>query len=255
MRGPRWFEERVALPAGRSDPRLGRAWAGTGGLAASGEPGLRGRPAARAGRPLRRRSCLGSDSGDLLAAAQRRPGGAEAGVEAAGAGWPRARLRAAPQAGRALVRRCGRPPSPAEPGGRGPGGGCAAPRLGRRPGLMSKSMPFLGASLCSSPSSSKANRLPRVICSPFAESARGRWQAQPHARPCGAGRSGESPQMGPPHPRRSALRDPRPPPMFPTPEQSCVLARSRSPGRRTGRSLSPGCPPGSHLGPRFDGIC
>ena len=33
---------------------------------------------------------------------------------------------------------------------------------GSQPGLMSKSMPFLGASLCSSPSFSKAERLPRV---------------------------------------------------------------------------------------------
>ncbi|XP_027431184.1 collagen alpha-1(I) chain-like [Zalophus californianus] len=57
---------------------------------------------------MRRRSGLGRDSGDLLAAEKRCSRGAEAGVEAAGTGW----LRAAPRACRALVRLSAHPRQP-----------------------------------------------------------------------------------------------------------------------------------------------
>lgn len=128
------------------------------------------------------RGCGGApDSGDLLAAAERcsrrplrwRRGGR------------RGRGRGAPRAGRAPVRLsaqtrqpggAGWPPAPEASlfpwrGLRGPAAREAEGAGGSRPGLMSKSMPFLGASLGSSPSSSKANRLLRVISFPFAKSA------------------------------------------------------------------------------------
>lgn len=74
---------------------------------------------------------------------------ARSGVGAAGAGW-------SPAADRALELPGFCPPDPGPAPSRSSGGG------GSQPGLMSKSMPFLGASLCSSPSFSKAERLPRV---------------------------------------------------------------------------------------------
>lgn len=70
-------------------------------------------------------------------------------------------------------------------------GACAQPRLGEAEeasqGLMSKSMPFLGASLCSSPSFSKAERLPEWISSPA--------QSQGEAR--SAGNRDRGPARGP----------------------------------------------------------
>lgn len=150
------------VPEGHSNQLRSQACPDTGGLAASEE----GRPYAGAGRAVRAAALPWE--GDLLARMKRRP----AGVEAAGARWPRWRLRAAPGAGRALVPPSSGPPCPGESGGPGaraeplPGEGAVRPRGSgggeSQAGLMSKSMPFLGASLCSSPSSSKANRLPRV---------------------------------------------------------------------------------------------
>lgn len=153
------------VPEGQSNQLRSQAWPDTGGLAASKE----GRPYAGAGRA--ERAAALPWEGDLLARTKRcvrRP----AGVEAAGARWPRGRLRAAPGPGRALVPPWSGPPCPGESGGPGaraeplPGEGAVRPRGSgggeSQPGLMSKSMPFLGASLGSSPSSSKANRLPRV---------------------------------------------------------------------------------------------
>lgn len=150
----RWFGCFWRTRAPRASGRAGSE-RGCGGAPDSGET---------------RETCWPRRSG----ACSGRNGGAEAGVEAAGAGW----LGAAPRAGRALVRLSAHPRQPRGLPARGEpllGEGAARPRGsgdgGSRPGLMSKSMPFLGASLCSSPSSSKANRLPRVISSPFAKSA------------------------------------------------------------------------------------
>ena len=175
---------RVGRGRSRSGPRSpratpssagpGLAGPGTGGLAASKDAGLRERPAAGVGRampaalltpgrPVGLEEAVFAPTGRL---------GAETGVEAAGAGWPRGRLRAAPLSDRALQLPGSCPPGPAELGGPGAraqqllGEGAARPRGsgggGSRPGLMSKSMPFLGASLYFSPSFSKADRLPRV---------------------------------------------------------------------------------------------
>lgn len=134
------------------------------------------------GRPGRERRCGGApDSGETRETCWPRRSGAPAAQRRASR--PRARGGCERLPGPA-VPWCGSRPtlaSPAEPGGLRPRGepllgeGVARPRGsgggGSGPGLMSKSMPFLGASLRSSPSYSKANRLPRVISSPFSKSA------------------------------------------------------------------------------------
>lgn len=193
---------------------------------------------------------------------------------------PRARAAASgSRAGRALPLPPSPPPAPARaapPVGegaarpRGPGGG----RRRRRepPGLMSKSMPFLGASLGSSPSSLAADRLPRVgFLSPRKVSVRPKAKPQPRGARRGRGgpavrthRSGggtaglAAAPVGAPVP-------PRPPPAGrPAPLLIPLLSAPGAAPRSLPRpprppQLGPRArpvpvrPPGSQLGPRFDG--
>lgn len=172
FRGGRWVTVGTVVfrgaghgPRGPLEPAPGPGRADHRWFGCCYRPGLLGRPAARAGEWRRRRSGPRRDSGDLLASGKRcrRPGrGRAVAARGAASGSPGGtRPRAAlvlPSRPRGARRPRGPRPAASWGGGcrpRGSGGG------GSRLGLMSKSMTFLGASLCSSPSSSKADRLPR----------------------------------------------------------------------------------------------
>lgn len=165
----------------------GRAWPGTGGSAASER---RRAPRASCRRAWQSDARSAPDSGqrDLLATGKLRLRGAASGPRAR-VGRPRL---TAPWScpGFAL-------PAPGPAPSRGSGGG------GSQPGLMSKSMPFLGASLCSSPSFSKAERLPRMD---FLSLTLRTVRRKPRSRPCEGPRRGGGT-------RNKRQRGPREPPV------------------------------------------
>lgn len=199
-------------------------------------------------------------------------GGRPVGVEAAGAGGcerlpgrPRSPGSAEPFAPGPLSR-----PAPRRLSGRGLRGPAAREAGGggggSRPGLMSKSMPFLGASLGSSPSSLEADRLPRVG---FRSLRKVRVRTKPKPQPraggpaprtdrTGGGTAGlaAAPVGAPSAASTSSRRPPRAPPeshFSPHPERR-PRSPSLSPPARTQAEACPRLPSCLPTRPRFDGI-
>lgn len=211
-------------------------------------------------------AALASAEGDLLASrprAREAASGSRAGRALPVPPSPSPPVPLSRPAPRRLSGRGLRGPAAREAGG---GGG------GSRPGLMSKSMPFLGASLGSSPSSLEADRLPRVG---FRSLRKVRVRTKPKPQPR-AGRGGAGvdlprgptgpagelqawqprPSARPVPPSTSSRRPPRAPPeshFSPHPERR-PRSPSLSPPARTQAEACPRLPSCLPTRPRFDGI-